>query len=161
VREVRRYSDKTIALAARHVHRALPHIVSSTLSKRDRVDLFVTYCVRQGLQPSDLARPSGADACVAMATVLRSPNWIDTERIYTPYAPLVIDSFNGPFDVKSPPLRQVPRKPAKAGSALARLDYSDLETRIAARIAAMPQPVTLSASWKRVVARVMRMPGKI
>jgi hypothetical protein len=165
VNEVRRYSDKTITIAARHVRRALPHVPASHLSKRERLDLLIERLSRQGLQPHDLARPSGADACVAIASMLRVPD-VDGS-FYRPYHAflrkqakvdlLVLDSLTGTFDYKSPPMRQIPKT---VGRGFRNLDYRDLETRIAARIAAQTPP-KLSAEWGRVIARVLRMPGAL
>src|SRR5512147_2944363 len=89
MREVRRYSDKTVTIAARRVRRAMRHITHAGLSMRDQLDMLVCQLIRQGLEPIDVARTNGDAALTVIASALpaltpgaelaqntRKPGWI-------------------------------------------------------------------------------------
>lgn len=142
MKEVRQYSDKTIATAARRVRRALPFIPHKDLSDRDRVDVLVTQLIRQGLEPIDIARSNGEAAVMAIASALPLPQPIEdvaTDRALSPQrmpGAIVIDSMVTDFEF-------MPGRFMKLA-----------EPR---RVVTVREP---STTWQRVIARVLKMPVK-
>lgn len=166
VKEVRRYSDKTITIAAKCIRRALRFIPGHELSVQVRVDRLIEYLVRNGFQPVDLARPTGAAALVAIASALPTTTHrhinIDSEGspiLNTPYVrtkpAIMIDSFTNDLATLQA-LHET--KTTNRGLGWAGINYSALELQIAAQLA-LTTPVKLSKTWQRVIDRVMRMPG--
>lgn len=137
MREVRRYSNKTVKLAAKRVRRAARLIKGSWAYDRGlRVELLVAQLARQGLEPVDIVRPSGADALVAIASVL-DPHAERHRAIDTEYRQLY-------------------------GGRHVSVDSCSMhEAQIAAQLAQMrpPPPSQLSVTWQRVVDCARQMPG--
>ena len=139
MREVRRYSDKTVTVAAKRVRRALQHITHKGLSTRDRLDVLVCQLIRQGLEPIDVVREGGADALVIIASALppatddpafdramatRKPGWI------------IVDSYVSEVEI-APGKKMLLPTPT--------------------RIRTTKEP---STTWQRVIDRVLQMPEK-
>lgn len=132
------------------MRRALTQVPAyADLPLRERIELFVEQLTRQGLQPIDVARPSGADALLAIAATLdsRPPVPVDTGR-----------QAQFAFDSCSHEWKTVDRTMTSTGRTFAEIDYRAFEIRIAARMWGQTD-VKLSSAWKRVVHFALYMPG--
>ena len=136
MREVRRYSDRTVTTAARRVRRAMRHIPHKGLSMRDQLDMLVCQLIRQGLEPIDVARERGADALVIIASALPAKTAIDTETTGLKPGWIVVDSY----------VSEVEIAPGK---------FMHLPTPT--RIRTTKEP---SSTWQRVIDRVLQMPER-
>lgn len=133
--EVRRYSDKTIATAARRVRRAMRHITHK-VSMRDQLDMLVCQLIRQGLEPIDVARANGDDALVIIASALSAKTAIDTETTGLKPGYIVVDSYVSEVEI-APGKKMFLPTPT--------------------RVRTTKEP---STAWQRVIDRVLRMPEK-
>ena len=137
MREVRRYSDKTVTIAARRVRRAMRHITHAGLSMRDQLDMLVCQLIRQGLEPIDLTKPSAADALMMIASALPRDSEIDsTPGGLRKPGWIIVDSYVSEIEIAPGKKMQLPTPK---------------------RVRTSQGP---SATWQRVIDRVLQMPEK-
>jgi hypothetical protein len=95
MKETHRYSNQTLQRAARHVRRALQHVPDHDryhrYSIREKLDLLVCQCIRQGIQPSDLVRRNAEPALAAIASAIR-PDRLRPPNVF-PVGTIVVDSL--------------------------------------------------------------------
>jgi hypothetical protein len=141
VREVRRYSNETVQLAAKRLRRAARHL-TSRLPPYDRLFVLARQAQQQGLQPHDFVGATGEDALVAIAQATPVPPSVavDTETVHS--GAFVVDSLTDEYKtaaklplIKLAPFAQLTRLTQKAVRA------------------------TLSPTWQRVLDHALRMPG--
>lgn len=137
MREVRRYSDNTVTLAARRVRRALRHIPHKGLSMRDQLDMLVCQLIRQGLEPIDITRTHSNDALEIIASALPAPDPADgTAQSYRKPGYTVVDSYVAEIEIAPGKTMKLPAPQ---------------------RVRTTQAP---SATWQRVIDRVLQMPEK-
>jgi hypothetical protein len=136
VNEVRRYSDKTIATAARRVHRAMRHITHKDLTLRDQLDMLVCQLIHQGLEPIDVARANGDDALVIIASALFWDGTIRAADLNKKPGWIVVDSYVSDFEIAPGKFMKLP---------------------VPKRVRTLREP---SSAWQRVIDRVLKMPEK-
>lgn len=137
MREVRRYSDKTVTIAARRVRRALQHVPHSVnLPMRDRLDMLVCQLIRQGLEPIDIAKVNGADALTVIASALASDGTIKAADLDKKPGWIIVDSYVSEIEIAPGKKMHLPTPQ---------------------RVRTMQAP---SATWQRVIDRVLQMPEK-
>lgn len=134
--EVRRYSDRTVTLAARRVRRAMRHITHEGLSMRDQLDMLVCQLIRQGLEPIDVARANGDDALVLVASALSWDGTIHAADLNKKPGWIVIDSLVSEMEIAPGKFVKLP---------------------VPKRIRTARAP---STTWQRVIDRVLQMPAK-
>lgn len=131
---MRRYSDKTVKLAAKRVRRGVREMPKWGISNGEQVEILVAQLVRQRLEPIDIVRTTGEDAVIAIARAIQRPREVDVEQGTAGTGlpgHVVIDSV--PFEFEPGKFMNMPR-----------------------RRYLMPE---ISNTWKRVIERVMQTPG--
>lgn len=134
--EVRRYSDKTVTLAARRVRRALQHVPHSTdLSVRDLLDMLVCQLIRQGLEPIDIVKANGADALTVIASALVWDGTIKAADLDKKPGWIIVDSYVSEIEIAPGKKMHLPTPK---------------------RVRTLQAP---SSTWQRVIDRVLQMPA--
>lgn len=107
---------------------------------RDQLDMLVCQLIRQGLEPIDLTKPSAADALMTIASVLPPNNPPDgatiNEIVVKKTGWIIVDSYVSEIEIAPGKTMKLP---------------------VPQRVRTLKEP---SATWQRVIDRVLQMPEK-